>query len=457
MTKQIRINAFYSASPSQSWPGLWTHPDSEEQDYNSIEYWTKLARICETGLIDGVFFADVLALPSIYQGKPDAALTSGTFCPINDPMMLIPVMASVTEHLSFGVTGNTTYEPPYLLARRMSTLDHLTKGRVAWNVVTGMMPPVAKAMGKDKLPPHDMRYDIADEFMEVVYRLWEQSWDDDAVKRDKINKIFTDPSKVRPIKFDGENFKCEAVHMTEPSPQRTPFIFAAGASGRGMEFAGKHAEAAFISANNIPYAKMLTSKLREAAVGAGRAGDDVSVFNAAAIVVARTDKEAEELRQEIAQYSSAEGNLAFMSVGLGIDLSKYDIDEPIKIIESDAIQSMVTQLTDHNGGRVPTIRDLVSFGPLRGPEYFICGSPQTVCDEIIKMVDETGIDGLNLTRTVEPTGIKAFCDLVVPELQNRGYYKSGYDAGTLREKMHPGRGRKTIDTHPSAAARLASV
>ena len=451
--KEIFTNAFYCASPSQSWPGLWAHPDAHDLGYNKLDYWTNLARICEDGLIDGIFLADTLAINGIYRGNADALVESGSFCPVMDPMLLIPSMAAATEHLTFGVTGNTTYEPPFLLARRLSTLDHLTDGRVAWNVVTGTLPAAAKALGQGQLPPHDTRYDIADEFMEVVYRLWEGSWDDDAALRDKARRMFADPAKVRSVSHDGENFRSEGIHMTEPSPQRTPFIFAAGASARGTRFAGRHAESAFIAANNMPNAKQIVERLRQQAVEQGRAADDIRIFNAVTVVVADNDRMADELVAEIAQYSTQDGNLAFVSNLIGVDLSTYDPDEPIREVKSDAIQSIIEQMTRHSGGRVYTVRDLGQFGPLRGPELFFSGSPATVCDQIEEFVSETDIDGLNLLRTVEPAGIQSFGDLVVPELQNRGMYKTAFREGTMREKMFPGRGARVPDTHPAAQYR----
>src|SRR5579859_4167796 len=171
--KQIAINAFQMASPTQSWAGLWAHPLSNGPQYTDIEYWTELATLCERGLIDAVFIADVLGANDVYGGTPDAALTSGAMMPNNDPMVLISAMAAVTRNLCYGITGNTTYEPPYLLARRFSTLDHITKGRVAWNVVTGVLASTARAMGITEQVTHDARYDLADEYMDLMYKLWE--------------------------------------------------------------------------------------------------------------------------------------------------------------------------------------------------------------------------------------------------------------------------------------------
>ncbi|WP_156677701.1 LLM class flavin-dependent oxidoreductase [Sphingomonas profundi] len=448
MAKQIMTNAFYMATPAQSWAGLWAHPNANGQHYNDLEFWTDLAKTAERGLIDGIFLADGLGANDVYEGRPDAVMRSGTMFPINDPMLLIPAMAAVTRHLCFGVTANTIYEPPYLLARRFSTLDHLTKGRVSWNIVTGILESVAAAMGREPVP-HDRRYDMADEYMDLVYKLWEGSWEDDAVLRDKQARIFTDPAKVHRIHHAGETYACDAIHPCEPSLQRTPFLYSAGASGKGIAFAGKHAEAAFLSSSDMAFARHVTDGYRKAAVAAGRAPDSVKVFNAATVIVAPTEAEARDLERQYEEYSDTPGNLAMVSSWIGIDLSKYDPDESIEHVEGNAIQSILDAMTKFNKGEKVRVRDLGRFAGIPGREAFIVGSTASVCDTIVKWVDETGIDGFNLVRTVDPQNLTAFVDLVVPELQDRGYYKTEYAPGTMREKFS-GAGARLAPDHYGA-------
>lgn len=435
--KQIAVNAFSMASPTQSWAGLWAHPRSNGLGYTDLEFWTDLARLCERGLIDAVFLADVLGANDVYGGTPAAALRSGTMLPNNDPMMLISAMAAVSRGLCFGITGNTTYETPYLLARRFSTLDHLTKGRVAWNVVTGILPATARAVGATSQVAHDARYDMADDYMELMYKLWETSWEDDAAVRDKAARIFADPAKVHEVHHAGPYYRCDGIHLAEPSPQRTPLIYAAGASPRGRAFAGRHAEATFMSTSDIAFARRTVRAYRDEAVRAGRRPDSIRVFNAATVVVAPTRAEARDLERDIAAYADQEGNLAMFSQWLGLDLSRYAPDDPITYVESNAIQSIMEAMTKYNPGRPLKVRDLAGFGKIGGREAYFVGSPDEVCDEMAKWVDEADIDGFNLVRTVEPGGLGAFVDLVVPELQNRGLYKTGYAPGTMREKFFP--------------------
>ena len=179
MKKQIRLNAFAMNCVAHQSPGLWTHPRDRTLDYNRLPYWLDLAKTLERGRFDGLFLADVLGVYDVFGNSPDAALRNAAQTPANEPLMLIPAMAAVTEHLGFGVTSNLSFEPPYPFARRMSTLDHLTEGRIGWNVVTGYLDSAARGAGKDKQTAHDDRYEIADEYMELVYKLWEGSWEDD--------------------------------------------------------------------------------------------------------------------------------------------------------------------------------------------------------------------------------------------------------------------------------------
>lgn len=455
--KELRINAFHAACPSQSWGGMWSHPRADS-GYNDIRYWIELAQLAERGLLDGIFMADTLGINEVYEGKPDAVLMSASMTPMNDPMMTIPVMASVTEHLGFGVTGNTTFETPFLLARRFSTLDHLTKGRVAWNIVTGTLDSAARAMGLDRLPPHDQRYTVADEYMEVMYQLWESSWSDDAVIKDRERIMYADPDKIRYVQHEGPYFRCRAIHSCEPSPQRTPLLYSAGASSSGRAFAAKHAECVFMSTNNRPLIRQTVSGFRDEVKKFGRKPEDLLIFLAATIIVAPTEAEARDLHEEYARHSSPVGNLAKFSGWTGVDFSQYSLDDPITDIKSNAIQSIAEAMTASANGNIPRVRDLIAFGPgVPGNEEFIVGSTEQVCDEIMRLVEETGIDGLNLVRSVEPEALRAFVDLVVPELQNRNLFKTAYAEGTMREKLFPATQGKVLDSHPAAKWRFQSI
>lgn len=219
--KQILLNAFSMNCVGHINHGLWTHPRDRSSDYRKLRHWTELARLLERGLFDGLFIADILGVYDVYQGGIEVTAREAVQLPVNDPLMLVSAMAGVTEHLGFGVTANLTYEAPYPFARRLSTLDHLSDGRIGWNIVTGYLESAAKAMGQSAQIEHDRRYDRADEYLEVLYKLWEGSWEDDAVLADRQRRVYARPEKIHKVRHHGEFYQVEGYHLAEPSPQRT--------------------------------------------------------------------------------------------------------------------------------------------------------------------------------------------------------------------------------------------
>ena len=269
MPKEIRINAFSMNCLGHLSPGLWTHPNDNSVRYNTLGYWTDLAKLLEAGLIDSLFLADVLGLYDVFRGGPETAIQYGTQTPNNDPLLVIPAMAAVTQNLGFAATAALSFEPPYTFARRMSTLDHLTGGRIGWNIVTGYLDSAARGAGREKQTSHDARYEIAHDYMDVVYKLWEGSWDDDAVVRNRATGAYADPRKVRRVRHRGPHYQIDAVHLSEPSPQRTPLLFQAGTSLKGREFAARHAECVFLNGRSKPIVAARVADIRNRAVRTG--------------------------------------------------------------------------------------------------------------------------------------------------------------------------------------------
>lgn len=446
--KQIHVNAFNMNCVGHIHHGLWTHPRDQSTQYKTLQYWIKLAKTLEKGLFDGIFIADIIGYYDIYQKGIDLTLRESIQLPVNDPWVLISAMAAVTEHLGFGVTANVSAENPYTFARRVSTLDQLSNGRIGWNIVTGYLNSGARGLGQNALAEHDTRYDRADDFLELSYKLWEGSWEDDAVLNDPKQRIYTQPDKVHAVNHDGPFYKSNGYHMSEPSPQRTPVLFQAGTSGRGQQFAGKHAEAIFIGASDPAAARATAHKLRQAAVNTGRQPEDIKIFVGISVVSGQTEKEAQEKYAEYLHYASAEGGLAHFSASTGIDFSKYDLDEPIAYGTSNAIQS-ATQTAKQKG---LTRRQLLEQHKLGGRYNTLIGDPQQIADQLENWIDEGDIDGFNLTRIVVPETYEDFANLIVPELQNRNRYKTGYETGSLRQKLF-GNGDRLPDNHPAAAWR----
>jgi FMN-dependent oxidoreductase (nitrilotriacetate monooxygenase family) len=434
MPREIRLNAFDMNCVGHIQHGLWTHPRDQSARFNELRYWTDMARKLEAGLFDGLFLADVVGVYDVYGGSADGALRGAVQVPVNDPTMIIPAMAAVTDHLGFGVTCNLTYEQPFLFARRMSTLDHLTSGRIAWNIVTGYLDSAARAIGMEGQVAHDQRYDVADEYMSLVYKLWEGSWDDDAVQADRGSGVYSDPARVRVIHHQGARYKVDAMHLCAPSPQRTPVLYQAGSSGRGRRFAATHAECVFVNPQSKEAVKALVDDIRAEAVQLGRAASDVKVFMGNTLVLGRTDAEAREKFEDYRRYASSEAALVHAAASLGIDFAKYDLDEPVDGSKSQAIVSNVEAMTRRAGPQW-TRRMLLEQMVLGSRQQPLIGSAESIAEALIGWVEDTGIDGFNLSRTVVPECIDDVVELLVPRLQERGAYKTAYGEGTYREKL----------------------
>ena len=452
----LSLFAFDVFAPSHLTSGSWRNDGDQGHRYTDLQYWTGVARMLEKAGFDGIFFADNVGYHDVFRGNGDAALRDAAQFPINDPTVLISGMAAVTKHLTFGVTCSATYEPPYLLARKFSTLDHLTSGRVGWNIVTSYSEAAARNLGKvQQLTPLE-RYDMADEYMDVVYKLWEGSFEEDAVIRDAESATYVDPAKVHPINHSGTHFNVPGFHLCEPSPQRTPVLFQAGSSSRGMEFGGKHAEAVFIQSTSVEGAKRTVAKVRQSVADAGRDPRDVKVVILLTVVVAPTDEEAQVKYNQAVANAPIDGILARFSGWTGIDMSTYDLDAPLRSVGTKAAQSMVDMFSKADPDRDWTLRQIAEFLAVGGSGCTIVGSPQTVAAELRRWRDEADVDGINLSYTTKPGSWEEFIELALPELRAQGLVAperpEDQEPVTLREKLFPGH-KYTLDGHPATAHR----
>ncbi|PUB31144.1 dimethylsulfide monooxygenase large subunit [Pseudomonas sp. GV105] len=455
MASRIILNAFEMTCVSHQAAGTWRHPDSQAWKYKDLDYWVELAKLLERGYFDSVFIADVVGVYDIYRGSVETSLLDADQVPVNDPFFQVPAMATVTKHLGFGVTSALTYEQPYALARKFSTLDHLTKGRVAWNVVTSYLNSAAVNLGLKQQISHDERYDIADEFLDVTYKLWEGSWDEDAVLRDRERGFFTDPSKVHPIGHKGKYYDVPGIHLSEPSPQRTPVIFQAGASSRGRAFAAKHAEGVFISPATAEQAREVSDDIRNRAVAAGRSRDSVKVFTLLTVITGESDEAAQAKYRDYLSYANGEGMLSFYGGWTGIDFSEYDPDQPLEAIDNDSIRSVLELLATADPDRKWTPRDIIKHRSIGGLGPVLVGGPKTVADEMERWVDVGGIDGFNLAYAITPGTFEDLVEFIVPELQRRGRVRTSYEGDTLRENLLDGTSPYAADDHPAARYRGA--
>lgn len=448
MKKHIRLNAFALVAASHLSAGMWRHPRDKSRQYNDIETWIELVKILERGKFDGLFLADGIGMYDVYRGSVDHAIALGAQFPSLDPVVLVSALARETTGIGFGITSSVSYEPPFTFARRMSTLDHLTNGRVGWNIVTSFGDIGAKALGRGAARAHGDRYDLADEYMSIVYALWEKSWGDGAIQKNSETGVFTDPEKVKLVTHHGRYFDMEARHTSEPSPQRTPLLYQAGSSTRGRAFAARHAECVFVSAPSKRVVREIVTDVRAQAKALGRDPADILFFALMTVIPGRTQADAEQKLEEYREFTSKEGTLTLFSGWTGIDLSRLSDGDVIEYVKNETMQSTIEGFTIADPSRKWTLDDIVKHAAIGGKGPVVVGDPTQVADEFEAWIEETDIDGFNLSYAVLPESFEDFVDLVVPELQRRNIYKTDYADGVLREKLYgPGRQHLPAD-HP---------
>ncbi|MCU1483059.1 MAG: oxidoreductase [Subtercola sp.] len=449
MRSTLVINAFTEFTPSHTLQGMWRVPDAvEHRALNSMDSWLDLARIAERGCLDTIMFADAIGL----GGDFDANVREGILIQ-NDPTSLIPAMATVTENLGFVVTGSILQDHPFQLARRMSTLDHLTKGRIGWNVVTSYSDEAWKNFGQPGVPSHADRYAWADEYMEVVYKLWEGSWDDQAIVHDRETGVWADPAHVRQIDHVGTRYQVTGPHMVEPSPQRSPVIFQAGSSEAGRTFAATHGEATFINSADPKSAKTLIDDIRARAVSAGRKPDDLYFTQAFTFIVGSTEEEANRKADEMFSYLNIEGMASKLSGYVGMDLTKLDPSVPLSEWTKPGITGIFDAiLAAFPPGYNPTLAEIVE---VRSKNGLFIGTPEQIADQLQDW-QHAGLTAINVLIPTRNSSLVDFVDFVIPELQRRGISQREYTPGTLRRKLH-GSGDRLPSNHIGASYRKAPL
>jgi FMN-dependent oxidoreductase (nitrilotriacetate monooxygenase family) len=431
---QIHLNLILSYTPVSHLQMSWVHPqDAQASGLFSAAYWKDLAVTLERGRFDGVFFADLLSVPDAGAGSAEAVMRQGSNYPRQDPMPLIALMADATKHLGFGVTLTTAGTPPFLAVRRMTTLDNLTGGRVGWNVVTSHQKSDHQALGFTQ-PAHDDRYDQAEEYLEICYRLWD-GFPREAVIVDKSSGTFIDTGKIRKVEYEGRYYSCHAYPVTPCSPQGRPLIFQAGQSGRGMLFATKHADAIYALQPNIEFMKKFMSQVRSAAAQNGKTIQP-KVFFGVQPFLGGTEEEARRRYEELRDNVRLETALNRLSGMIGVDLSEYDLDGPLQNFETEASRGLLAATLGSMEGRSPTIREAaIHWGMAIGMMPQFIGSPEQVADRIEEFWRESGAYGMSISPTVSPLSVEEFVDQVVPILQKRGLIRTEYAGSTYRENL----------------------
>lgn len=429
MTKQMHLTGFMLYSPAPHTQLSWVYPKEKiRHPWHAVQYWEEIAQTLERGCFDMFFFADG------WGGGGDIAVRYALQFPTHDPVTLISRLSGVTKNLGFAVTMSTSFYEPYMLARKLSTLDHITEGRVGWNVVNSLNTAEARNFGREQLLPHDERYDLADEYMDVCNKLWE-SWEPDSVLMDMENRIFADPAKVHRIDHEGKYFKCRGPLNVIPSPQGKPVIFQAGASPRGREFAVRHAECIFGAGSGTKGMREFSDDIATRAEAAGRDPEKLKIIWGAQPIIAATEAEARERQQEIVERIPLEAGIATMAGHFNLDLSTVDLDVPVsQLPEIDGTRGMLESYTQD--GADPTLREIAkSYLNLAAGN--LVGTPGQVADVLQHLLEEGGGNGFQITPAwYAPDYYRDIVDLLVPELQKRGCFRKKYSGrNLLRDRL----------------------
>lgn len=435
---RLRLAAFVMNTNSHIQHGTWRHPDARQGEFTDLRLWTDLAATLERGRFDAMFFADVLGLYGPATGDYATNAREGLQFPAGDPSVLVGALSAVTEHLGFVFTSSVIQAHPFEFARRVSTLDHLSRGRVGWNVVTSAQESAARNFGADGLEEHDERYRWAEEYMEVVYKLWEGSWDDDALRYDKSpddlgSAIYADAAGIHRILHEGARYRVQGPHALAPSPQRTPVIFQAGSSPAGRAFAARHAEGQFILSTGLDKTRALIAQTRDQVAAAGRDPESLQFFLGLAPIVGGTEEEAKRKERELDEYLSSDGFLLHSNLGFDPETGEpLDPDLPLSQLATNTNVTHLQWMRDLSPDPDPRVRDLATLAAkLRGR---LVGTPEQIAD-VLGDWSDAGVGGINVINWMLPGSFEDFVDGVVPELQRRGLAQTEYEQGTLRTKL----------------------
>src|SRR5919201_1004907 len=435
--RQMTMIAFLQAQNCSNLPGSWRYPSSMS-DFLTPDYFQRIGRVLEDGKFHMAFFDDRLAMPDIYTNNHAQTVAHGVRAVKMDPTTIVMAMAMATERLGLGATYSTTYYEPYHVARLFATLDLMTDGRAAWNVVTSLNDGEALNMGRGEVMEHDLRYDRADEFMEIVLGHW-NSWDDDALIVDKSSGRFADASKVRRLDYEGEFFRSRGPFTVPRSAQGHPVIIQAGQSGRGQRFAGRWGEVIFATAPSIEHGKRGYTALREEASRAGRDPDaTLRICSLVLPVSAPTRAEAEDKMALIERLPLEIDQLSLLSEALNFDFSTKAMDEPLSSAELAGVSGLQTirdRVVSLSGKPNPSLRDFLEFSRRGRPEHALVGGPREIADALEELFTERVCDGFVVGATHVPGAYADFVQYVIPELQRRGLYHTDYAGPTLRENL----------------------
>ncbi|KQX04959.1 MULTISPECIES: NtaA/DmoA family FMN-dependent monooxygenase [unclassified Leifsonia] len=449
MTTPLHFNAFVMNTNSHIHHGQWRRPDAGQVDFNDVRLWIDMAKKLEAAKFDALFFADVTGVYGDADADFDVYIREGLQIPSNDPIPLVAALAVHTERIGLALTSNVAQSHPYQFARQVSTLDHISNGRIAWNIVTGLQDNGARNFGHPRLTDHAERYAWAEEYVDVTYKLWEGSWDDGALVKDRERGVYGDSSKIHKINHESERYSVQGPHLPSPSPQRTPVLYQAGSSASGRDFAARNAEAVFLISPSPELARQQIEATRSRAVEFGRRGEDIKFFQGLSFVIGDTEEEARAKAEEYEKYISIEGYLAHSAL-VDSDGRVYDPQTPLRDVDTNTAKGFGEWVSKAITDREPIVADIAL---LISRSTRLVGTPEQIADAL-EVWQAAGVDGINVINWVIPGSFEEFADKVLPVLRERGLAQSDYGDGvTLRDRLF-GQPRLN-DRHPAARYRGA--
>ncbi|MBX7433126.1 LLM class flavin-dependent oxidoreductase [Mycobacterium sp. Y57] len=452
MPKRMIFTLLVNMSIGHNFHGIWRHPRARNLEFDSFDMWVDLARKAEQAKIDAFFFTDIMGVQGEFNGSRDVIFEQAMNVPVGDCTMLIPALARETNDIGFLYTSSVIQHHPFVFARMASTLDALSKGRIGWNIVTSANERAFRNLGLPGSPSHEERYAWAEEYAEVVYKLWEGSWDVDAIVNDPDRGVYADPRKVHDINHVGKWYDVEGFNLMQPSPQRVPVLAQAGGSPAGLDFAGGNAELMFLSASTPESIAAQVRTVRSKANERGRWDEDIKFLLGMMVIVGSTDEEAKRKWADLEEYRSVEAQTAYFSSLSGLDLGLYDPETPLEdLVEHlPGIRGAFGALI--NGwpaGRKPTVRDFLTSLPRM---QTVAGSPERIAKRLVEL-QAAGVDGVQLMNALLPETYEDFFDHVVPVLQEQGLMQREYRPGTLREKLFDTNDPHISERHPARGYR----
>jgi FMN-dependent oxidoreductase (nitrilotriacetate monooxygenase family) len=432
----MALVAFLQAQNCTTLPAAWRHPEARA-DSTSPEYYQHIARVLEEGKFDLGFFDDRLAMPDLYSGAHAHTVQHGIRCVKMDPVVTMMTMAAVTQRLGLGATYSTTYYEPFHVARLFATVDLMTHGRAGWNVVTSVNDNEARNMGREQVIAHDLRYDRADEFMEIVLGHWD-TWEDDAIVADKTAGLFAHPEKVHRLDYQGEFYRSRGPFTVPRSEQGHPVVIQAGQSERGKRFAARWGELIFVHYRSLESGRQSYADLKDACASFGRDPESMRIATLFYPMVAETRAEAEDRKAAYDTLPNDMDSLSLLSEALNFDFASKGLDEPFSTEEIDGIagmQGMRDLVLRATGNPNPTPREFMRATGRGRLEHPWVGSGKDLADKMEEWFTERACDGFVIGPTYLPGSFEEFVRLVIPELQRRGLFRREYDGSTLRDHL----------------------